>query len=472
VDSNRHELSPTKWGPSRLLSALVLALVCPSITAAAGDAIIIDPDLAQDIPIRLSPLHVFFDVRINGSEPLNFAFDTGSPMPVLDEDVARRLGLEGEGEFNIGGGGAGTLKASKVRDLSFEFPGVECRGRQAVVTRLSMLGQVGGESVDGILGYDLMRDFVVEIDYAASRMRIHDPDTFEYQGDGHAIPIENRGRMLRVIVSVTMPGREPVDCAALLDSGADLNFLFTSPYVRKQDLLGALSETTKGVAASGVGGLIQSRAGRIESIEIGPYAIENPNVSFSEDVAGAGASNDVDGILGAGLLSCFKVTYDLSRSRMMLEPNMRPDAPVTMDLLGVRWKTVEVSDEIAVVAVEVRAGSSAESAGIQVGDALELIDGDLASEMGLSAIRRFFRTAVDETQLDLVRNGELIEMGIKLTTDRPAKHSAPEESSSARELGRPYGGRRRATIDHSSPCDLPRTGRHCRCAPADSTMDV
>src|SRR4030095_370037 len=77
------------------------------------------------IPFELVTRHIMIRVQINNSDPLWFVFDTGDKVAIVDIGRAKSLGLTMQGEVNIGGAGAGTLKGSTVRDASLTVIGVE-----------------------------------------------------------------------------------------------------------------------------------------------------------------------------------------------------------------------------------------------------------------------------------------------------------------------------------------------------------
>ena len=47
-----------------------------------------------------------------------------------------------------------------------------------------------GRDVDGIIGGEFIRQFVVEVDYEGRRLTLHDRRTFAYAGPGETLPIE------------------------------------------------------------------------------------------------------------------------------------------------------------------------------------------------------------------------------------------------------------------------------------------
>ena len=69
-----------------------------------------------------------------------------------------------------GGAGENKVEVSFIKDASFALPGVEIAGQTVATAKLrEILEARVGRPVDGILGYDLISRFVIEIDYRNAR---------------------------------------------------------------------------------------------------------------------------------------------------------------------------------------------------------------------------------------------------------------------------------------------------------------
>ncbi len=254
---------------------------------------------------------------------------------------------------------------------------------------------------------------MVEIDYASKRLRLHDPNTYEYVGRGESIPISLVGGHVYVDLVISLPDGEPIDCHALVDTGAGASLLFTRPFTQKHDALSTLGATVT-TSGLGVGGESRAVLGRIESLKLGSFLMTEPIAAFSLDEKGFGASADVDAVLGASVLRRFTVIFDYARSRMILEPNHRLHEPFTADLLGADWGSGSDGDWNTVHVSRVRDESAAQIAGIQPADVLVTVDGKPASKIGIPALREYFQNAGQIVHLTLRRNGREFECVIKL----------------------------------------------------------
>ena len=69
--------------------------------------------------------------------------------------------------------------------------------------------------MDGILGYDFIRRFVVAIDFVKQELRLYDARSFKYDGPGESIPVTFSGNHphvdaeVRLADGATIKGRMP-----------------------------------------------------------------------------------------------------------------------------------------------------------------------------------------------------------------------------------------------------------------------
>ena len=115
---------------------------------------------------------VLVDVYANGRGPFQFAIDTGTSTTAIAPEVARQLGIEGSpiGPLTTGGSQvnvtAGNLK-------SFQVGGARIDDLVVVVADFfTMLSQAVGAKLDGIVGYNFLRNFRVVIDYPSEKFRL------------------------------------------------------------------------------------------------------------------------------------------------------------------------------------------------------------------------------------------------------------------------------------------------------------
>ncbi len=357
------------------------------------------------IPFDLVTRHIVIKVRINNSAPLSFILDTGDKVVIVDIARAKSLGLKLQGEVNVGGAGAATLKGSMVRDASLSVEGLE-RNTQPVAMAIPLQGLAPrfGHDIDGIIGADFIKEFVVEVDYTARVLRLYDKATFEYSGSGDTIPITFvQGGYPVVEGEIWLTGRPSIKGRFVVELGSGGSLVLHRPFVEQERLLGPTQKTIRSIGAGGAGGKVTGRSGRIDGLRFGRFRIDNPPTLFAEDSSGAFASSELQGNIGAMILSKFRVIFDYSRSKMILEPNASLVDPIGSAGSGLRI-SAEGADYKTFRIEELLEDSPATEAGFKTGDIIVAIDGRPAGEWTLSTLQELFEKPVPRKLS--VRRGE------------------------------------------------------------------
>ena len=281
-----------------------------------------DKKLPQTIPLEISSDgHIFLRVRINDSEPLLFGLDSGFEQSAITTKQAKALKLELYGETQVTGGGESTEDFSFIRDVSFDLSGVKFKLKEIGVLALDLPAPVPDETIGGILGYDFISRFVVELDFAHQVINLFNPREFRYRGRGSILSVKMLDNNPAVQATVTLPGLAPVTGMFVLDTGAGNDIFFHSPFVKKHKLLASKQETTE-AKTLGIGGTSKIRIGRATSIRFGRIVINNPRAHFSLATKGDSATTFSAGHIGNGIFRQFKlVIFDQPRRRLILVPN-------------------------------------------------------------------------------------------------------------------------------------------------------
>ena len=358
------------------------------------------------IPFELATRHILVPVTINGSRPLSFLLDTGANVAIVRTDVARELGLKLEGGVTLGGAGAGTQVGQFVRRATWSLVGLG-RFEQPVTLALPLpeLQAALGRPLDGIIGGEFIKQFVIALDYEARRLTVHDRGAFRYTGPGEAIPIEFVDVTHPVIrATVTPAGGKPTERRFLFDIGSGLALALHSPFVAEQQLLGSGVPTVRAVGGVGAGGRTLGRLGRVDALQIGPYTFERPIAMFSQDRAGAFANAALAGNIGAQIAMRFRLYLDYGRQRIIFEPSPRLAQPFDRAFSGIAlraqgdgFRTVRV--------VDVLENSAATDADIRVGDVVLAVDDAPIERLTLPVVNEMFERPVPY-RLTIARGAE------------------------------------------------------------------
>lgn len=250
------------------------------------------------VAIQYRPPTLVVEARVNDSEPLPFAFDTGTTTCLIDAGVARRLGIRPEPRrAGPGVARARTLAVGRARARDVEL----------VIRDLSPLSQQLGVELAGIIGFTWMQNFVFAIDYRAGRLTLW-PRAAELspRADHLTLPLELRSPPgftgAALYVPATFEGVHR--CPAQLDTGADAGVLGQQMAARLGVVVGPISR------AQG-GGLPTHTVSRLE---LGGRLFTS--VRFAVDPRrGADSDPYAQCVIGNEQLKAFVLTLDIPRRR-------------------------------------------------------------------------------------------------------------------------------------------------------------
>jgi len=365
------------------------------------------------VPFDLFGNNILIQIRINGSRPIWFVFDSGASVNVINERAAKSLGLATTGTSTLDALG-GTARGSFIEGAAISISGVEASNQRIVSVPLDALSEYSGRDVQGLVGNNFIQNFVVEIDYHDRTLTFHDPKTYNLASAGDALELENRGGNPFVRAELSPDGRAKVTDWFEVDTGSGGTFSVNRPFADKQRLLELIPKrnTAEGAGGAGVGGETKSVEARISSITLGRYRLDKPIITISQDTGGYGESADA-GFIGTDLLRRFTVTLDYQSRRILLRPNADFGEPFEVNMSGL--ELVTEADNFKVVKIKhVRAGSTAAQVGLREGDEVVAVDGRPASRYGLDRLAKMFRREGKEYRLTVRRGDQVMTVKLRL----------------------------------------------------------
>jgi hypothetical protein len=367
----------------------------------------------QAIAFELYDNFVFIQVRVNGSEPRSFLLDTGANASFLNEALANslRIAVEHQHESNIGTGEAST-RLGFSKNVTLSLSGVDVPAKRVAVAPLADLESTVGRPIDGILGTDLFRRYVVTIDYAARNIILEDPKLYAFHGNGELIPLRLSGGRPFVKATVIPVGSDPIEGLFVVDTGDDSTLGLHTPFVEKYKLR-SLNQNMIPHLSRGMSGDSRNWRGRVARFQLGKFTIDHPVATFAEAAKGSDADRSYDGVLGGEILRRFKVTIDYSRRQMILEPNAAFAEAYDFDMSGVSL-SAQGQDFKTIRVRHVQSDSPASEAGLKEGDIIETIDDKPAADFGLQQLGLMFKKDGQEYLVGVKRGDALIRLKMKV----------------------------------------------------------
>ncbi|HEX9794153.1 MAG TPA: aspartyl protease family protein [Planctomycetota bacterium] len=307
-----------------------------------------------------------------GTAEGRFLFDTGTGRTVLDQDFARRIGIEIGLNVSIAGlGGADSAAVAAVPGI--DFGGYSFTEVGVALLDLSFLS-FDPLPIDGILGSDLLRECIVELDLPAAKVRFA-PAEWESFAEGYAFG-ELRWFAGTPQVQVQVDG---LPAWFTLDTGNTASTSLHGPFFREHyDAAGAPHMRIHGAAGSAL-----VWAGRLGTLVIGGHEWRGVQAFAPASLSSGGLLNSpaADGNLGMDILRHHDVLFDYARNRIGFRAaDARAERP--KGDLGLR--VAPRGDGYQVVAVIER--SAAAKARIRVGEHLLAVAGEAVAGLDRSEL--------------------------------------------------------------------------------------
>ena len=254
---------------------------------------------ATEIPFTFRAGMIWLKARVAGqSAPLNFLLDSGAGRSVLHLGTAQRLGMK-LGARETVQGVDGRCAAFRVESFAATVAASVPAPREMIALDLSSVSAGCGARIDGLLGADFFRERIVQIDFAAQKIRLLNRNELP-ASSAQVLPLVSRNDAFCVRVSVDQNAPQWMR----LDTGCSsaLEWVVTETKSRR-------ATGTSVAAAAG------SRAHIHTDVLLGSEHLSSVKTGVHQRPIFSGEA----GLLGNGLLSQFRVTVDAGKSRLLLD---------------------------------------------------------------------------------------------------------------------------------------------------------
>ena len=339
---------------NKLLTYLLLVFVVSSFTSIKELTALTNNQSIKEIPFNFDYGVPIIKATINDKE-YNFLFDTGMPT-VLSESISNELNLKSIRSI-VGMDVNGNRKQeSYVIVNEIIVGGISFKKVETLTTDLRAGFEIGCLNLDGVIGNNLIKNAIWEIDYKNKVIRITDNiDNFEIPENTNIIKFKTNAKKGYYSPSIDVSVNKKEKKGVKFDTGSNggiklpLNF-----YSNVLDTNKSIEYYGKASAAIyGKGENKNYVDSKVNSIEIGDLQLQNQIVTFDENFP----------TIGNEFLKNYKIiiTYDENKIYMIKQSESNNTILENFGFI------TGVIDQKAIVSI-IYKNSTAEKKGLQLGD--------------------------------------------------------------------------------------------------------
>lgn len=366
---------------------------------------------------------IVLPVEVNGLE-LSFLLDSGVSKPILfnlvNTDSLQIKNVETIYLRGLGEGGA--VEALRSRKNVLKLGNAININQDIYVIfdeKINFTPRLG-IPIHGIIGYDIFKDFIVEINYSTKVIKLHNPETYIYKKckkcETFGLSFFNRKPYIDGVVEINS---KKIPIKLLIDTGSS-----DSLWLFEDDSLGISSKYDKhfdDFLGKGLSGSIYGKRSKVTLFSLKNFKLTDVNVAFPDSSSISIAKNikSRNGSLSSEILRRFNIIMDYKNSKITLRKNGNFNSSFNYNKSGiiVEHQGVRVVKKIergitinnnnqqsqteteiiisprysyslkpAFTIVELRKDSPAAKAGLLVGDIILVINGKEAHTLDLQDI--------------------------------------------------------------------------------------
>lgn len=311
----------------RLLPLLLFVFIFFSSQAQSSFQFYGKNDTKQKVSFELINNLIIIPLTINGKK-LSFILDTGVNKTILFNLTKKdSIGLNEVKKIELKGLGTGEpVEALLSENNKFQINNLISLDKDLYVIlrdNFNMSAKMGA-TIHGIIGFDLLKDVIVKIDYNRKVLTFYNPKKYTLDKcrrcEEFDLHFYRNKPYINAEVQLDTINDERLNTKLLIDSGgSDALWLFEGT----KDVIKTPKKYFKDILGEGLSGTIYGNRSKIPLFKLGKFILKKPTVSFLDTTATVNARNykSRNGSIGGNVLKRFKVWLDYGNKKAIFKKN-------------------------------------------------------------------------------------------------------------------------------------------------------
>ena len=343
-------------------------------------------DTLYVIPFHLVDDLAIIKISINGSDSLNFIFDTGTTTTLLDSTTADRIGIiTEETRALLLSNDYVELPIAKVSNV--KTGNYLIRKSYVIIQRsFENYNRILGFPIHGVIGEDIFEKYYTELDFENSEIHLHtNPDTTGY----FLIKTETYNDLFYLKATIHVSDTVILYDRFLFDS-ADLSSIsIAEPFWKKNKLLQQSKNFYSGINRSSSITTTPSYFAKLDGFSIADNYFTGFYANLTAAKRGFFANDSIAGTIGIDIIKRFNSIIDLKHKQLYLKPNNKKNDLYRTNTTGLRARLDKSLTNCVIEAV--LSNSPAFKAGIEINDIIVSVNNVEANAHNITYIRQMIR---------------------------------------------------------------------------------
>lgn len=302
---------------------LFVILICLPAFLRAQDAA--NQKAVATLPFRLYDRYMVITAASSGRTPsgeapdsLHFIFDTGAEVTTLSKQTADRLELETKDNGGLSGTDAVVVRVPTATLNVLYLDKTRLPLVKVYIEQLSEFQDLNVR-IDGIIGVDLLKAFIVRIDYERQVLLLFRSNKTPANTPGQRMNLSLNFKTPVIEGIINLPDGQSLNSRFHFVSGGEYGILFNFPFVEKHRLNTRLPVLSTDKVKDLYKELTYTNTS-VPSLDLGAVHLELVAASYCKDVNDAGSLHEMAGSIGFMVWRQFHtITVNYSGRELFLE---------------------------------------------------------------------------------------------------------------------------------------------------------